>query len=78
MMRTTADVRDDVSTTGVINCAAYAGGQRVADLPICDISEALEHKDWFVLIGAGTNPAKRCFERFRANLASTIWPSKMH
>ena len=51
MMRTTADVRDDVSTTGVINCAAYAGGQRVADLPICDIHEALEHSDRFVWIG---------------------------
>ena len=41
MMRTTAEVRDDVGATGVINCAAYSAGQRVADLPICDISEAL-------------------------------------
>ena len=37
--------------TGVINCAAYARGQRVADLPICDIHEALAHHDRFVWIG---------------------------
>jgi magnesium transporter len=35
----------------VINCAAYSGGQRVADLPICDISEALKKPDHFVWIG---------------------------
>ena len=50
-MRTTGEVRDDVGATGVINCAAYSAGQRVADLPICDISEALEHQDRFVWIG---------------------------
>lgn len=46
-----ARVRDEHAPTGVINCAAYAQGQRVADLPICDIHEALAHGDRFVWIG---------------------------
>jgi len=46
-----AAVREEVSPTGVINCAAYSAGQRVADLPICDIHEALKHADRFVWIG---------------------------
>ncbi len=45
------ETREDAQPTGVINCAAYAGGQRVADLPICDISEALKQRDRFVWIG---------------------------
>ena len=43
--------RDDQAATGVINCAAYAQGQRVADLPICDIGDALAQGDRFVWIG---------------------------
>ena len=39
------DTRDETQRTGVINCAAYSGGQRIADLPICDISEALKQSD---------------------------------
>ena len=46
-----AEARDDAGPTGVINCAAYSGGQRVADLPICDIHEALAHGDRFIWIG---------------------------
>ena len=48
---TAAGVRDEQAPTGVINCAAYAQGQRVADLPVCDIHEALAHRDRFVWIG---------------------------
>jgi magnesium transporter len=44
------DVSND-APTGVINCAAYARGQRVADLSICDIHEVLAHRDRFVWIG---------------------------
>jgi magnesium transporter len=44
-------VRDEHTATGVINCAAYAQGQRVADLPICDIRQTLAHRDRFVWIG---------------------------
>jgi magnesium transporter len=36
---------------GVINCAAYAGGCRVADLSIDKISDALRQDDRFVWIG---------------------------
>jgi magnesium transporter len=36
---------------GVINCAAYSGGCRVADLSIDKIGEALRHEDQFVWIG---------------------------
>jgi magnesium transporter len=36
---------------GVVNCAAYACGRKVADVPIQDISEVLKHGDRFVWIG---------------------------
>jgi magnesium transporter len=39
------------ASSGVINCAAYAQGRRVADLPLCDVSEALQATDCFVWIG---------------------------
>jgi magnesium transporter len=45
------DAPDDGHTKGIINCAAYAAGQRVADLPICDIRQALQKEDGFVWIG---------------------------
>jgi magnesium transporter len=45
------EVREDVHHPGVVNCASYAGGQRVADLAICDIHEVLKQKDRFVWIG---------------------------
>jgi magnesium transporter len=37
--------------SGVVNCAAYAGGRRVADVEIKDISEVLKQRDRFVWIG---------------------------
>ena len=39
------------AASGVINCAAYAEGRRVADLPLSDVSEALGCDDRFVWIG---------------------------
>ena len=36
---------------GIVNCAAYAGGRRVADVRIEDISEVLKHADRFLWIG---------------------------
>ena len=36
---------------GVINCAAYADGVRVANVAIADISEELKHEDRFVWVG---------------------------
>lgn len=36
---------------GVVTCAAYSGGRRVADVEIKDISEALKQEDRFVWIG---------------------------
>ena len=42
---------EEIHPTGIINCAAYAGGQRVADLPISDIRNALNYTDQFVWIG---------------------------
>jgi magnesium transporter len=44
-------ISEDLRPTGIINCAAYSGGQRVADLPICDLRKALEDPDRFVWIG---------------------------
>jgi magnesium transporter len=44
-------ISDDLRPTGIINCAAYSHGQRVADLPICDLRKALEDPDRFVWIG---------------------------
>jgi magnesium transporter len=36
---------------GVINCASYAQGVRVANVEIADISEELKHEDRFVWVG---------------------------
>ena len=36
---------------GVINCASYARGVRVANVAIADISEELKHEDRFVWVG---------------------------
>ena len=36
---------------GVINCASYAQGVRVANVVIADISEELKHEDRFVWVG---------------------------
>jgi magnesium transporter len=36
---------------GVVNCAAYAGGRRVADVDITNISKALQQEDRFIWIG---------------------------
>jgi len=36
---------------GVINCASYAHGVRVANVEIADISEELKHEDQFVWVG---------------------------
>jgi len=44
-------ISEDLRPTGIINCAAYSGGKRVADLPICDLRKALEDPDRFVWIG---------------------------
>ncbi len=45
------DAQEERQSNGVINCAAYSGGRRIADLPICDVSEALLEPDRFVWIG---------------------------
>jgi magnesium transporter len=37
--------------SGVINCASYAQGIRVANVEIADISEELKHEDRFVWVG---------------------------
>jgi magnesium transporter len=37
--------------SGVVNCAAYADGRRVADVPIADISEVLKQPGRFIWIG---------------------------
>ena len=37
--------------SGVINCASYANGVRVATVEIADISEELKHEDRFVWVG---------------------------
>jgi magnesium transporter len=36
---------------GVVNCAAYAGGRRVADVEIKDLGEVLKQTDRFIWIG---------------------------
>ena len=38
-------------SSGVINCAAYADGRRVADLPLSEVRMALNQQDRFVWIG---------------------------
>jgi magnesium transporter len=35
----------------IINCVAYAKGRRVANIPVCDISEVLREEDKFVWVG---------------------------
>ncbi len=45
------DEHEHTGQSGVINCAAYADGRRVADLPLSDVSEALGCDDRFVWIG---------------------------
>lgn len=46
-----AEAVDEKYSGGVVACAAYAEGRRVADLPIADVSETLEQTDQFVWIG---------------------------
>lgn len=41
----------NAAESGVIACAGYAGGRRVADIPIADVSETLAETDQFVWIG---------------------------
>jgi magnesium transporter len=41
----------DDTRSAVVNCVAYAGGRRISDVAIEDISEALKHADRFVWIG---------------------------
>ena len=37
--------------SGVINCAAYADGRRVANVEVNDISEVLKQTDRFIIGG---------------------------
>ena len=61
---------------GVINCASYAQGVRVANVVIADISEELKHEDRFVWVGL-FEPTSSCCAKFKKNFASTTWPSRM-
>ena len=45
------DQEPSVAASGVINCAAYAEGRRIADLPLSDVRAALTRDDRFVWIG---------------------------
>ena len=36
---------------GVVNCAAYAGGRRIAEIEVKEIAEALKHEDRFIWVG---------------------------
>src|SRR5687767_6006790 len=47
----TETLLEERPVSGVVNCAAYAEGRRLADLPLCDVSEALQASDRFVWIG---------------------------
>jgi magnesium transporter len=49
MQATTSEHADPVS--GVINCAAYADGVRVADVPVEQIGHALAHSNQFIWLG---------------------------
>jgi magnesium transporter len=42
---------EERQAAGVVNCAAYAQGRRLADLPLSDVSETLQASDRFVWIG---------------------------
>ena len=44
-------LQEHTDPAGVINCAAYAEGRRIADLPLAGASAALSHADRFVWIG---------------------------
>jgi magnesium transporter len=44
-------LREVPERPGVINCASYANGVRVANVEIADISEELKHEDRFVWVG---------------------------
>ena len=44
-------LQEHTDPAGVINCAAYAEGRRIADLPLSGASAALSHADRFVWIG---------------------------
>ena len=44
-------VRHGGKRPGVIDCAAYAQGVRVATVEIADISEELKHEDRFIWVG---------------------------
>ena len=44
-------LREVSERPGVINCASYANGVRVANVEIADISEELKHEDRFVWVG---------------------------
>ncbi|MFN2399073.1 MAG: magnesium/cobalt transporter CorA [Gemmatimonadaceae bacterium] len=46
-----AGVERPMKRAGLIDCAAYSHGRRVADVEIADISEALKNEDWFVWVG---------------------------
>ena len=61
---------------GVINCASYAQGVRVANVVIADISEELKHEDRFVWVGL-FEPDENCCAKSRKNSASTTWPLRM-
>lgn len=37
--------------SGIVNCAAYAGGRRVADVQVKDIGDALKQQDCFIWLG---------------------------
>src|SRR5262245_10284176 len=44
-------LREVAQRPGVINCASYANGVRMANVEIADISEELKHEDRFVWVG---------------------------
>ena len=51
MADATLDQHEETHDGGVIACASYAQGRRVADLPIAQVSETLAQTDQFVWIG---------------------------
>jgi hypothetical protein len=38
---------EQAAASGVINCAAYSGVRRIADLPLSDVRTALDKRDCF-------------------------------
>ena len=76
-MRTTAEVRDDVSTTGVINCAAYSDGRAWPTCPSADVQRSARARLIASSGSACTSRTRRSASRSpTANSAFTIWPSK--